>query len=92
MSDLLNTVRPYIEGPISFQAQKRMRDLSLLMLNVGGLVSFLIGFLAQDVSYTAYSFGVAVLLTLLVVVPPWPMNKGEELKWFEPKVADFLKN
>jgi signal peptidase complex subunit 1 len=92
MSDILNAIRPYIEGPISFQAQKRMRVLSLLILNVGGLVSFLIGFFAKDVSYTAYSFGAFVLLTLLVVVPPWPVNKGEELEWFEPKVADFLKN
>lgn len=90
MSDILQTLRPYLEGPISFKAQKQTAGLSLLLLNIGAFVSFAVGFISQDLMLGIYSFVASTVLTLLVVVPPWPAYQGEQLKWLEPKI-DILQ-
>lgn len=91
MSDLLQSIRPYLEGPISFKAQRTTHDVSLLLLNFGAFVSFGVGFVFQSILASVYTFVGVLAVTLLIVVPPWPSFNGDEgLKWHEPKV-DILK-
>lgn len=91
MSDIIQGIRPYLEGPISFSAQKRTRDVALLLLNFGAAIAFVSGFATQSLIVGASAFVGVVVFTLLVVVPPWPRYRGEHLQWLEPKVADILR-
>jgi len=78
---VLETLRDLTEGQIDFQGQKFAEFLATALLSVTGALSFIYGYLRQDIKL-ALSIGLAGTgLTFLLVVPPWPFLNRHPLKW-----------
>ncbi|KAI0117626.1 microsomal signal peptidase 12 kDa subunit-domain-containing protein [Hypoxylon sp. NC0597] len=78
---LLNQVRDAVDGQIDFEGQKLAERLATAVLAIVGGVSFLVGFILQDITL-ALKIGLAgTALTFLLVVPPWPFFNKHPVKW-----------
>ncbi|KAI1247893.1 hypothetical protein MGN70_011786 [Eutypa lata] len=78
---LLDQVRDLVDGQIDFEGQKLAEVLATVVLSAVGVVSFLIGFILQDIAL-ALKIGLGgTALTFLLVVPPWPFFNRHKVEW-----------
>ncbi|CAM0138190.1 unnamed protein product [Umbelopsis sp. WA50703] len=71
----------YFEWNIDFEGQ-RMTDLCLnVILPISAIIAFVYGYIQQSLVATLAIFGGGILLSLLVVLPPWPMYNSHPVKW-----------
>jgi signal peptidase complex subunit 1 len=80
----MDSVRVLLEGTIDFEGQKLAEKLSVILLTVGAVISFLIGLVSQRIELVIY-----VLFTFLVgcevlVVFPWPFLRRNPIVWRIP--------
>lgn len=78
---LLDKVRELAEGQIDFEGQRLAEWLATALLAAVGAVSFLVGFFLQDIKLALYIGLAGTALTLLAVVPPWPLFNRHPVKW-----------
>ncbi|SPN98319.1 related to microsomal signal peptidase 12 kDa subunit [Cephalotrichum gorgonifer] len=78
---LLDTIREAAEGQIDFEGQRVVDNLVLLLLSLSGAISFIVGFLLQDIKLALYVGLLGTALTFVVVVPPWPFFNKHPVKW-----------
>ncbi|KAI0181039.1 SPC12-domain-containing protein [Hypoxylon sp. FL1284] len=93
---LLDQVRDAVDGQIDFEGQKLAELLATAVLATVGGVSFLVGFLLQDIAL-ALKIGLAgTALAFLLIVPPWPFFKQHPVRWLpvggEPGVTNAQQN
>ncbi|KAK9721293.1 hypothetical protein K7432_003520 [Basidiobolus ranarum] len=69
------------EGRIDFSGQKLADQLYQSVLVISAVVAFIAGYLSQSHIIMLEVFGAGILLTLLLVVPPWPMYNKNPLNW-----------
>ncbi|KAK2024383.1 microsomal signal peptidase 12 kDa subunit [Colletotrichum zoysiae] len=81
---ILDQVRDLAEGQIDFEGQKLADLLATIVLSASGVLSFIIGYLLQDIKLAVYVGLAGTVLTFLLVVPPWPFYKQHPVKWLEP--------
>lgn len=68
-----------LEFTIDFQSQLFIDWFINIALYICSVASVLVGFWFQQVSYTIYSFGVGIVVVLLVVLPAYPSyNKNQQ--------------
>ncbi|KAF7558640.1 hypothetical protein G7046_g5520 [Stylonectria norvegica] len=79
--ETLDQVRDVIDGQIDFEGQKLVELLATVLLVVSGLLSFVVGYILQDIKLAVYVGLAGTALTFLVVVPPWPFYKTQPAKW-----------
>jgi signal peptidase complex subunit 1 len=90
MSDILDSIKSVLEGPIDYESQKFTEDLTFKLLIACAAISSIAGFIAQDLKVLLLFFGLSVLVTLALVVPPYPgYNKKREVGWVAPKITGF---
>ncbi|KAI0166223.1 SPC12-domain-containing protein [Xylariaceae sp. FL1272] len=78
---LLDRVRDVVDGQIDFEGQKLADQLATILLSIVGAVSFLVGFILQDIAL-ALKIGLAgTALTFLLIVPPWPFFNRNPVQW-----------
>ncbi|KAI1174186.1 microsomal signal peptidase 12 kDa subunit-domain-containing protein [Nemania sp. FL0916] len=78
---LLDQVRDLVDGQIDFKGQQLAENLATLLLSAVGAVSFIVGFLLQDIAL-ALKIGLGgTALTFLAIVPAWPFFKQNPVKW-----------
>ncbi|KAK1968104.1 microsomal signal peptidase 12 kDa subunit [Colletotrichum eremochloae] len=82
--EILEQVRDLAEGQIDFEGQKLADLLATIVLSASGVLSFVIGYLLQDIKLAVYVGLAGTILTFLLVVPPWPFYKQHPVKWLEP--------
>lgn len=71
----------YFEWNIDFEGQ-RMTDLCLnVILPISAIIAFIYGYIQQSLIASLAIFGGGILLSLLVVLPPWPMYNSNPVKW-----------
>ncbi|KAK2039733.1 microsomal signal peptidase 12 kDa subunit [Colletotrichum somersetense] len=80
---ILDQVRDVAEGQIDFEGQKLADLLATIVLSASGVLSFIIGYLLQDIKLAVYVGLAGTVLTFLLVVPPWPFYKQHPVKWLE---------
>lgn len=81
MDQMLDQVRDVVDGQIDFEGQKLAELLATIALIIVGAISFLVGFLLQDIAL-ALKIGLAGTgLAFLLVVPPWPFFNRNPVKW-----------
>ncbi|KAH8821580.1 microsomal signal peptidase 12 kDa subunit-domain-containing protein [Xylogone sp. PMI_703] len=78
---LLERVREIAEGQIDFEGQKLAELLATALLTIVGAVSFIVGFLLQDIKLALYIGLGGTALTLLIIVPPWPFFNRHPVRW-----------
>lgn len=78
---LLDTIRDVAEGQIDFEGQRLVDRLVLVLLSICGAISFIVGFVLQDIKLALYVGLLGTALTFVVVVPPWPFFNNHPVKW-----------
>ncbi|KAH8149857.1 uncharacterized protein LAJ45_06009 [Morchella importuna] len=77
----MDQLQNVIDGFIDFEGQRLAEQLTTVLLGLAGIVAFLVGFVMKDLSYTVWIGLGGTALTVLAVVPPWPMYNRNGLKW-----------
>ncbi|KAL1995318.1 hypothetical protein VTN49DRAFT_1505 [Thermomyces lanuginosus] len=86
MDDLLAPIQAALEGPIDFHGQRLANTLSTALLTVFGAIAFIVGYIQQDIHLTLWLGLAGTLITLLIVVPPYPFYNRNPEKWLDPVV------
>lgn len=63
------------------QGQKLADFLTTTLLCLAAVGAWLVGFVFQDLGWTVYVGLIGTALTLLVVVPPWPLYNLNPQAW-----------
>ncbi|KAJ1304160.1 hypothetical protein OPQ81_008560 [Rhizoctonia solani] len=67
-------IQAIIEGKIDFEGQKLVETASRNVLIGATIFSFIAGYTTQSLQICFASFGLALLVVMLVFVPPWQMT------------------
>ncbi|KAJ5232001.1 microsomal signal peptidase subunit SPC12 [Penicillium chermesinum] len=81
MDSLLASLQDALEGQIDFHGQRLTQLLSNVLLIISGVISFIVGFIYEDIHLTLWVGLGGTLLTALVVVPPWPFYNQNPATW-----------
>ncbi|KAM5371361.1 hypothetical protein ACJZ2D_007960 [Fusarium nematophilum] len=88
---VLDQLRDLTEAPRQdFEGQKLSELLATFLLAVSGLLSFVVGYILQDIKLAVYVGLGGTALTFLLVVPPWPFYKKHPVKWLPAGYAHDL--
>lgn len=75
--NVLQKIDPTIDFVGQEQAQKYMDFLFL----IGYTLALIVGFILKDLKYTLIIAGLTFVLTLLVIVPAWPIYRRNAPKF-----------
>uniref|UniRef100_A0A915KI23 Signal peptidase complex subunit 1 n=1 Tax=Romanomermis culicivorax TaxID=13658 RepID=A0A915KI23_ROMCU len=64
-----------------FEGQRKAEKFFQIVIVIAGVIGFLIGYVAQQFSYTVFTVIGAFALCCLVVLPPWPCFHKNPLQW-----------
>jgi len=78
---LLDQVRELAEGQIDFKGQSMAEFLATALLAIVGAISFIVGYLNQDIKRALVIGLGGTALTFLLVVPPWPFFNSHPVRW-----------
>lgn len=78
---LLDQVRDLIDGQIDFQGQSLAEEIGTYSLILAGILSFLIGYIKQDIILALWIGLGGAAVSIILVVPPWPFYNKNPLKW-----------
>ncbi|CAN8096882.1 unnamed protein product [Discula destructiva] len=87
---ILDQIRELAEGQIDFEGQKLSETLSTALLSVVGLISFVVGYILQDIKLSLFIALGGTALTFLVVVPAWPFFNKNPVKWLPVRSAPAI--
>ncbi|OUM69085.1 hypothetical protein PIROE2DRAFT_2969 [Piromyces sp. E2] len=71
----------FMKDDIDFEGQKLTEKLMQLILIVFGVISFIVGFCMQSVRISCYIMLVGIIVTALVILPPWPFYSKNPIKF-----------
>ncbi|SCV11821.1 Signal peptidase complex subunit [Komagataella phaffii CBS 7435] len=75
----------YLEGNIDFKGQELANRITKKLITFGAIISFLVGFLSDNILYTVYTFAAFGLLTASLVIPPFSFYKKNPVTWLPKK-------
>jgi len=78
---LLEQARELAEGQIDFEGQRLAEYLATALLATVGAISFIVGYVKQDIKLALALGLIGTALTFLLVVPPWPFFNTHPVKW-----------
>ncbi|KAI3399885.1 hypothetical protein diail_5396 [Diaporthe ilicicola] len=78
---ILDQIRDVAEGQIDFEGQKLVETLSTVLLSIVGVISFLVGYILQDIKLAVYVALGGTALTFLAIIPPWPFYNKNPVTW-----------
>ncbi|ODV86653.1 hypothetical protein CANARDRAFT_196129 [[Candida] arabinofermentans NRRL YB-2248] len=81
----MDSILPYLEANIDFKGQKLAEFNYQLILTIGCIISIIIGFLKQDLSYTVYTFAASIIISLIVVLPPYKQYRSNPVNFLPKK-------
>ncbi|KAF2666378.1 microsomal signal peptidase 12kDa subunit [Microthyrium microscopicum] len=87
MDEILDQARDIVEAPIDFQGQKLAVLVNYGAMSAFGVASFLTGLTTSNVYYALYVGLAGLVVTMLAVVPPWPMYNRTPVKWLPSRKA-----
>lgn len=85
MDQIAAQINDLLEFPIDFEGQKKVDRIITLFVPVSAIVSVIAGFLTQSLFLLVVTFALTVLVTLVLVLPPWPQYKQNPVKWLQVK-------
>ncbi|KAH6893582.1 microsomal signal peptidase 12 kDa subunit-domain-containing protein [Thelonectria olida] len=82
--------RDIFEAQIDFEGQKLVELIATFLLIVVGALSFIAGYILQDIKLSLYGGLGGTALTFLIVVPAWPFYNKNPVKWLPAGYAAEL--
>ncbi|CDS82266.1 related to SPC1-signal peptidase 10.8 kDa subunit [Sporisorium scitamineum] len=80
----MEAIQKVIDGRIDFHAQRLADRIMQEGLVFSATLSFLLGYLTQNMQLCMITFGACTLLVALVTVPAWPFYKKYHVEWLPP--------
>ncbi|CAK7274436.1 hypothetical protein SEPCBS119000_006170 [Sporothrix epigloea] len=78
---LLEQARDVFEGQIDFEGQKLCESLATILLCIVGAVTFIVGYILQDIKLSLWIALGGTAITFVAIVPPWPFYNKNPVKW-----------
>lgn len=75
----------FLVGSIDFNGQARAETIYKQLLHFFSVASFMLGFVYQNMLLGVTVFAVGIILTFIIVVPPYPFYNKNNLKFLDPK-------
>jgi len=88
MDEIVDKIKSVLDGPIDYKSQKFTEDLSYKLLIIGAIISSLIGFVTQDIKNTLIFSALTIVVTLGIVLPPYPGYNNQKIEWYSPKIGN----
>ncbi|KAN0060611.1 hypothetical protein ACQY0O_007269 [Thecaphora frezii] len=88
----METIQSLVDGKIDFEGQRladRIYQEILIMVSVAG---FVFGYFLQSMPVCMGAFSAALVVSLLAVVPPWPMLNRYHVQWLPKRTDDGQGN
>lgn len=73
------------EFTIDFESQKFVDRFIKYSLYLAAFISFLIGFVLQDILYTIYSYVSFIVIVGIITLPSYPFYNKNRVKFLEVK-------
>ncbi|KAL1959035.1 hypothetical protein VTO42DRAFT_3276 [Malbranchea cinnamomea] len=84
MDELFAPLQDIFEAQIDFHGQRLAEFLCTALLCVFGAIAILTGYMYQDVHLTLWIGLLGTAVTMLVVVPAWPIYNKHPEPWLVP--------
>ncbi|KAL1889795.1 hypothetical protein Sste5346_008653 [Sporothrix stenoceras] len=78
---LLDQIRDVAEGQIDFEGQRLCDTLATILLCAVGAITFVVGYILQDIKLAVYIALGGTALTFVAIIPPWPFFNKNPVKW-----------
>ena len=69
-------------GP-DYEGQDLMFRNMIMTMSLGSLLGLIVGRLGGNIVYGLYVYGIFILITLVLVLPSWPMYRRMKIKFVE---------
>ncbi|KAL1922372.1 uncharacterized protein VTP21DRAFT_9911 [Calcarisporiella thermophila] len=79
MADL----RDWFEWNIDFKGQKLSEDLLQIIIAIFAVTAFIVGCYMQSLLVMFGIYGAGVLVSAIVILPPWPFYRKQVIAWCE---------
>lgn len=86
MSEIFQELGRKLIFPIDFHSQQRTERYQQIILMLGSFLACVVGFVSQSALYTVLVYGLAVLVAMVTVLPPYPHYTREKLEWVKPQI------
>ncbi|KAL6607546.1 microsomal signal peptidase 12 kDa subunit [Neocallimastix sp. 'constans'] len=80
-----------IKDDIDFKGQQLTEKLMQCILIVFGIVSFIVGFVMQSVKISCYIMLAGIIITAVIILPPWPFYSKNPIKFLPVKKVEEKK-
>ncbi|EPQ30298.1 uncharacterized protein PFL1_02414 [Pseudozyma flocculosa PF-1] len=84
----MEAVQRIIDGKIDFEGQRLAERIYSEMLIIISVVGLVMGFMMQNMLVTLSMFGLALVFSVLIVVPPWPFLNRYHMHWLPKRPKD----
>lgn len=81
----------FIKDDIDFEGQKLTEKLMQIILIAFGAVAFIVGFCLQSVRISCYIMLAGMIITALVILPPWPFYSKHPIKFLPVQKKEKAK-
>ncbi|KAI9227458.1 MAG: microsomal signal peptidase 12kDa subunit [Piptocephalis tieghemiana] len=75
------------EGSVDFEGQRVSQRIAELLILVGTVLSYTVGYSTSSVFNSFIAFGGTIVLAALICVPPWPAYNKHPVKFLAPLKA-----
>ncbi|KAJ1659574.1 hypothetical protein IWQ61_001371 [Dispira simplex] len=79
----MSTITTILEGTIDFRGQVMAETITQVGIISSAILAFAVGYTLQSFEILLLVFGGGVVLTLLAVLPPWPMYNRHPVQWLK---------
>ncbi|KAJ1972308.1 hypothetical protein H4R35_004748 [Dimargaris xerosporica] len=80
----MTSLSALIEGSIDFQGQVLAEQITQGGIVLSAILAFIAGYVLQSFEILLLSFGGGIVLTLFLVLPPWPVYNRHPVQWLKP--------
>lgn len=84
INNAMDQLKEVLEGTIDFEGQKLVESLNFWIINIGTVLSFLVGFAFQRLDFSVFLLAATLIVVEITIVPPWKCFSKHPLKWQSP--------
>uniref|UniRef100_A0A0N5A8M6 Signal peptidase complex subunit 1 n=1 Tax=Syphacia muris TaxID=451379 RepID=A0A0N5A8M6_9BILA len=66
---------------IDFVGQRKAERIYQVVLILFAVVGFILGYVIQQLCIAIYTLGIGLLLSVILVIPPWPYLRQNPIRW-----------
>ncbi|KTW32543.1 uncharacterized protein T551_00028 [Pneumocystis jirovecii RU7] len=80
----MKKLKKLMYGYIDYEGQTTSEILANVIVVVFSIIAYIVGFLLQNLIITLYIFVIGILVSLLIIIPPWSIYNTHPIKWYQP--------